>query len=98
MRCAKVSLRIEARAYLLVLPGLPRRSSQPLLRIFSLRQRKNISTLSVMNVPRSREVAPAQSDISNNVGPVKHFLSRLLSFRLKEFFSFVFFRCLPSQR
>jgi hypothetical protein len=29
--------------------------------------------------------------ISNNVGPVKHFLSRLLSFHLKEFFSFVFF-------
>jgi hypothetical protein len=29
--------------------------------------------------------------ISNNVRPVKHFLSRLLSFHLKEFFSFVFF-------
>jgi hypothetical protein len=30
-------------------------------------------------------------DISNNVGPVKHFLKTLLSFRLKEFFSFVLF-------
>jgi hypothetical protein len=29
-------------------------------------------------------------DISNNVGPVKHFLKTLLSFHLKEFFSFVF--------
>ena len=36
--------------------------------------------------------------ISNNVGLVKHFLSRLLSFHLKEFFSFVFFRFLLSQR
>src|SRR6202166_3006995 len=31
-------------------------------------------------------------EISNSVGPVKYFLSRLLSFHLKEFFSFVFFR------
>jgi hypothetical protein len=31
-------------------------------------------------------------DISNNVGPGKHFLKTLLSFHLKEFFSFVFFR------
>ena len=30
--------------------------------------------------------------ISNNVGPVKHFLSTLLSFHLKEVFSFVFLR------
>jgi len=29
--------------------------------------------------------------ISNNVGPVKLFLNTLLSFHLKEFFSFVFF-------
>src|SRR6266853_648703 len=34
--------------------------------------------------------------ISNNVGPVKHFLSTLLSFHLKEFFSFVFFCFLSS--
>jgi hypothetical protein len=33
----------------------------------------------------------ALPDISNNVGPVKHFLNTLLSFHLKEFFSFVFF-------
>jgi len=33
-------------------------------------------------------------DISNNVGPVKHFLKTLLSFHLKEFFSFVLFRFL----
>jgi hypothetical protein len=33
-------------------------------------------------------------DISNNVGPGKHFLKTLLSFHLKEFFSFVFFRFL----
>jgi hypothetical protein len=30
-------------------------------------------------------------DISNNVGPGKLFLKTLLSFHLKEFFSFVFF-------
>jgi uncharacterized protein YbjT (DUF2867 family) len=30
-------------------------------------------------------------DISNNVGPVKLFLKTLLSFHLKEFFSFAFF-------
>jgi len=30
MRCANVDLRIEARAYLLVLPGLPRHSLQTL--------------------------------------------------------------------
>jgi hypothetical protein len=30
-------------------------------------------------------------DISNNVGPVKLFLNTLLSFHLKEVFSFVFF-------
>jgi hypothetical protein len=29
-------------------------------------------------------------DISNNIGPVKLFLKTLLSFHLKEFFSFVF--------
>jgi len=45
----------------------------------------------------SLEMRPL-SGISNNVGPVKHFLSRLLSFRLKEFFSFVFFCVHPSQR
>jgi hypothetical protein len=33
----------------------------------------------------------AKPDISNNVGPVKLFLKTLLSFHLKEFFSFVFF-------
>src|ERR1700676_2113106 len=33
-------------------------------------------------------------DISNNVGPVKHFLNALLSFHLKEFFSFALFRFL----
>jgi hypothetical protein len=32
--------------------------------------------------------------ISNNVGPVKLFLKTLLSFHLKEFFSFVLFRFL----
>jgi hypothetical protein len=32
----------------------------------------------------------ALPDISNNVGPVKLFLKTLLSFHLKEFFSFVF--------
>jgi hypothetical protein len=32
-----------------------------------------------------------QPDISNNVGPVKLFLNTLLSFHLKEFFSFAFF-------
>ena len=48
----KVSLQIEARAYLLALPGLPRQSLQPLLRIFSLRQRMNISMSSVTSVPR----------------------------------------------
>jgi hypothetical protein len=52
MRCAKVSLRVEAKAYLPALPGLPRQSLQPLLRIFSLRQRMNISMSSVMSVPR----------------------------------------------
>jgi hypothetical protein len=31
-------------------------------------------------------------DISNNVGPVKLFLNTLLSFHLKDLFSFVFFR------
>jgi len=36
--------------------------------------------------------------ISNNVGPVKHFLSALLSFHLKEFFSFVFFLVCSSLR
>ena len=35
-------------------------------------------------------------DISNNVGPVKLFLNTLLSFHLKEFFSFVSFRFLFS--
>jgi hypothetical protein len=38
--------------------------------------------------PKSRFVA--LPDISNNVGPVKLFLKTLLSFHLKEFFSFVF--------
>ena len=38
----------------------------------------------------------AQPDISNNVGPVKLFLNALLSFRLKEFFSFVLFPLLFS--
>ncbi len=33
----------------------------------------------------------SKPDISNNVGPVKLFLKTLLSFHLKEFFSFVFF-------
>ena len=33
----------------------------------------------------------AESDISNNVGPVKLFLNTLLSFHLKELFSFVLF-------
>jgi hypothetical protein len=33
----------------------------------------------------------ALPDISNNVGPVKLFLNTLLSFHLKEVFSFVFF-------
>jgi len=32
----------------------------------------------------------ALPDISNHVGPVKLFLNTLLSFYLKEFFSFVF--------
>jgi hypothetical protein len=32
-------------------------------------------------------------DISNNADSVKLFLSALLSFHLKEFFSFVFFSC-----
>ena len=32
-----------------------------------------------------------KSDISNNVGPVKLFLNTLLSFHLKELFSFVLF-------
>jgi len=32
-----------------------------------------------------------KADISNNVGSVKLFLNTLLSFHLKEFFSFVFF-------
>src|ERR1700731_619016 len=35
-------------------------------------------------------------DISNNVGHVKPFLSSLLSFYLKEFFSFVFLLALSS--
>jgi hypothetical protein len=34
------------------------------------------------------------SDISNNVGPVKLFLKTLLSFHLKEFFSFALLRFL----
>jgi len=34
--------------------------------------------------------------ISNNVGPVKLFLNTLLSFHLKELFSFAFFGFLPS--
>jgi hypothetical protein len=34
--------------------------------------------------------------ISNNVGPVKLFLNTLLSFHLKELFSFVFFGFLSS--
>ena len=37
-----------------------------------------------------------KTHISNNVGPVKPFLSTLLSFHLKEFFSFVLFRFLCS--
>jgi len=36
-------------------------------------------------------VNASEPDISNNVGPVKLFLKTLLSFHLKEFFSFVFF-------
>jgi hypothetical protein len=40
-------------------------------------------------------LSPQRSpDISNNVGPVKLFLNTLLSFHLKEFFSFVLFRSL----
>jgi hypothetical protein len=35
-------------------------------------------------------------DISNNVGPVKLFLNALLSFHLKELFSFAFFGFLSS--
>jgi hypothetical protein len=35
-----------------------------------------------------------EPDISNNVGPVKSFLNTLLSFHLKELFSFVVFRFL----
>src|SRR5258708_20960722 len=35
---------------------------------------------------------PRFSQRDNSVGPVKYFLSKLLSFHLKEFFSFVFFR------
>src|SRR5580692_13225888 len=40
--------------------------------------------------PQRRRVINSQPDISNNVGPVKLFLHTLLSFHLKEFFSFVF--------
>jgi hypothetical protein len=39
----------------------------------------------------------ALSDISNNVGPVKLFLNTLLSFHLKELFSFAFFGFLSSR-
>jgi len=39
---------------------------------------------------------PRFSQRDNNVGPGKHFLSRPLSFYLKEFFSFVFFLVLSS--
>ena len=39
---------------------------------------------------------PRFSQRDNNVGPVKLFLKTLLSFHLKEFFSFVFFRFLSS--
>jgi hypothetical protein len=45
--------------------------------------------------PASLEITP-KPDISNNVGPVKHFLDTLLSFHLKEFFSFVLSRFLFS--
>ncbi len=41
---------------------------------------------------------PRFSQRDNNVGPVKHFLSALLSFHLKEFFSFVFFLVCSSLR
>jgi hypothetical protein len=41
--------------------------------------------------------AQPKSDISNNVGPVKLFLNTLLSFHLKEVFSFVFFLFLFSR-
>jgi len=41
-------------------------------------------------------IEPRKPDISNNVGPVKLFLNTLLSFHLKEFFSFVLFGFLSS--
>jgi hypothetical protein len=41
-------------------------------------------------VSASAICAVSLPDISNNVGPVKLFLKTLLSFHLKEFFSFVF--------
>ncbi|MGA7963283.1 MAG: hypothetical protein WCA33_16445, partial [Candidatus Acidiferrales bacterium] len=43
----------------------------------------------------SLEITP-KPDISNNVGPVKLFLNALLSFHLKELFSFAFFGFLSS--
>jgi len=46
-------------------------------------------TSTVRQNPKSRLVA--LPDISNNVGPVKLFFNTLLSFHLKEFFSFVLF-------
>jgi hypothetical protein len=39
-----------------------------------------------------------QPYIANNVGPVKLFLKTLLSFHLKEVFSFVFFLFLSRQK
>jgi hypothetical protein len=41
-------------------------------------------------VPVQTVDAPRLPDISNNVGPVKHFLKTLLSFYLKEVFLFRF--------
>src|SRR5467141_1138265 len=47
-------------------------------------------------LPTSKSRLVRKPDISNNVLPVKPFLSALLSFHLKEFFSFVFFLVLSS--
>ncbi len=43
---------------------------------------------------RGSQSLTRKPDISNNVGSVKLFLKTLLSFHLKEFFSFVLFRFL----
>jgi len=51
----------------------------------------------VFTVSSSVPPLPRFSQRDNNVGPVKHFLSALLSFHLKEFFSFVFFLLRSSQ-